>query len=214
MVNECLSEKPTILKAALSDDSIPSIHFGVSAVIKENLCKVGCGVTIEQVLARYPDGALDIGVRGVFRYTLQSIKRSEPYPLGEVDISSTELTSIKSFLHEEEEHLDESLRKTREKAIALHHRLLELASKQHAQVLTDHVTRMIIGNPSAFQLAHNGGLDLGERQTLLEIFNPLEQYLFLIEYYHKAIQLLEESYEVRERIGMNGHVRKLASIRI
>jgi len=168
--------------------------FGIHFATEGRLEKVGCAVAVEKVVQKYDDGRFDILTRGVRRYRLSKIIKSELYQQIEAEFFDDFLVPADLPL--------------RAKAVALHCKLLEVAGRSF--------TAPIFGGESfpSYILAHEAGLSQEERQKLLEMTNESERLRELITYYHRAIPEASKNTELRERINANGFFRHLKSLEI
>ena len=168
--------------------------FGIHLAKEGRLESVGCAVRVEKVAQKYDDGRMDILTRGVRRYRLGRIIKSEIY-------KQTEAEFFDDFLLP----LDLPLR---HHAVALHCKLLEVAGKPFSIPIFDNESL-----PS-FILAHDAGLDIDERQKLLEITNESDRLRMLINYYQTAIPDAVKNTELKQRIHANGYFRHLKSLEV
>ena len=171
------------------------VLFGICSVTDEKLAEIGCAVTIEEIAKRYDDGRMDIVTRGERRFRQSRIIRDEAY------------------LQVEAEFFDDFVevpdRLLLDKTVALHCKLLEVAGKKYD------LPEDLSGTPGpSFRLAHGAGLDLAERQRLLEVTSENARLKSLTEYYKRVIPVALENENLRKRILANGFFRKLRSIQI
>lgn len=163
--------------------------FGISLTEHRSIRPVGCAVRVEKILKRYPDGKLDLVVLGIQRYQLiQVLDTDKTYP------------EISVVYFEDDEPKASS--KTSEQSIALHIRLVELAKGRPPQMNYPNDI------PLSFSLAHQAGLELPQRQTLLEMRSESARLEYLINFYQRVIPTLSEHSEVQERIRANGFLRR------
>ena len=161
--------------------------FGITLVQAGQLESIGCSVTIERVLEKYADGRYDLQIRGMVRYILRDTDDSKEYLQGTVD-----------YFEDLELKPDHSLR---DKAIALHIKLVELASEQTHTPFFDEDDR------ASFALGHSAGFDLPQRQKYLEMRSEKERLQYLIEHYRKVIPIIQSRQDIKERVTLNGHIR-------
>ena len=165
-------------------------RFGVTCVDGEVAFQTGCAVVIERVLEEYSDGRFDILTRGVMRYRIIDIDRSGPYPVATVeyfdDVAPPETMLVG-------------------RAVALHMKLSEL-SRGHPTPPGFSPDQRV-----SFALAHNAGLDLAQRQVLLEMRSENDRLAFLLEYYERIIPQVQKRRDIQERIQANGNIRVLRS---
>lgn len=165
--------------------------FGITCSNEEKTFLSGCTVTIEQVLKTYKDGRLDILTRGQKRYTAIEIVSKTPFPVAMVeffnDINDSEV-------------VDPNLAN---QAITLHAKLLEIAQGSPQLVNPPENQKL------SFFLAHSAGLELEQRQTLLDYRSEHERLEYLVNYYRAILPLAQTQQEVKARVNLNGHLRTL-----
>lgn len=187
MVRQCMND----------DMSECTREFGVLCATKEETYSVGCAVTIAKILARHEDGTLDILTHATRRFHVDNFLRrgdsDTEYPVAQVHFFS-----------------DTELPNTGKAGIAatLHTKLLELTTGK-----TD-VPLFEKGDAVSFLLGHNAGLDLHERQRLLEMTTEKARLEYLIAFYRRTIPKAIDDAQLKERIALNGHIRTISSIRL
>lgn len=162
--------------------------FGVTCVDGEVIFQSGCAVMIERVLEEYSDGRYDILTRGITRYRMIDVDRGGPYPTATVEyFDDTQPTDTMLV----------------GRAVTLHMKLSEL-SRGHPTTPGFSPEQRV-----SFALAHNAGLDLAQRQSLLEMRSERERLEFLIAYYQRIIPEVQKRRDIQERIQANGNIRVL-----
>ena len=151
-------------------------EFGMLAVQEQTVQSIGCTASISEVVARCPDGRMNIMVRGGRRFEI------------------TELNEEKSYLRGKPQFLDDdaaepSAEELRRRAIQLYDRLIELADVpgrafQDSPAYTD--TQL------SYRLMAAVPADLGWKQSLLELRSEPERLYRVIFYLDKLIQYLEK----------------------
>lgn len=168
--------------------------FGIHFAKEGRLESVGCAVSVERIAQKYDDGRMDILTRGVRRYRLGKVIKSEIYQQTEAEFFDDFLLPIDLPL--------------RQHAVALHCKLLEVAGKPFSVPIFDNASL------ASFVLAHDAGLDVDERQRLIEITNENDRIRMLINYYQTAIPEAVKNTELKQRIHANGYFRHLKSIEV
>jgi len=158
------------------------------AMTEKQLRPIGCAVRVERVMQRYDDGRTDLIVVGERRYEMRGIIREKSYP--EIEVAFFEDLSLPGHPLQLEQ------------AVTLHARLVELAK--------GHTPAMYYpeGAANSYVLAHEAGLDIAQRQILLEMRREEDRLNYLIAYYRETIPVLAEREEIQERIRANGFFRK------
>ena len=161
--------------------------FGIVLVKEEELQKIGCTASIEEVIARYPDGKMDILVAGGKRFHVQEIDEEKSY-----------LRANVTDLQEPEEPLE---KETRERVITQHMRLLELAGHEIRPQLYSNEKSL------SFFIAHNAGLNVDQKQAVLEMITENERIAYLAGYLARLIPQVEQFEDVRRKVTSNGHFK-------
>jgi Lon protease-like protein len=193
MLGDCLKKDDEKLSTEemLKNPTKYTYDFGVTCFNKEASYTIGCAVAITKILATYNDGSVDISVEGLRRYTTKEITSTFPYPCAQIeffdDISTTSDTS-KSL-----------------EAIALYSRLHEIADGNPPRLVFEEY------KPISFFIAHHIGLELDQRQTLLESTSESQRLDILIKHLIALIPKAERSKAIRDLIAKNGHVKHLPS---
>lgn len=162
--------------------------FGISLTEQRSIRSIGCAVRVERILKVYPDGKLDIAVVGTTRYEMVSLSQEKSYP--EIAVR---------YFDDDADVVDHQ---NREHVIATHIRLIELVKGRPPHLNYPADAQL------SFVLAHEAGLDLPQRQLLLEMRSENERLQYLMQYYQSLIPSLEEQSDVQERIRANGFLRR------
>lgn len=163
--------------------------FGINLMTEAGLAKVGCTAAVLEVVKRYADGRMDILVERGERYLLEKIVASETlFSVGHV-----------RFLEERAEAVDEALA---EETIRLHNRLVEMVYREEAyKVEFDPANAQL-----SYKLAQKAGMELSQRQVLLETESENERLQLLHAYFEEVIPKLERLSEVERIIKGDGYV--------
>ncbi|MDX1531394.1 MAG: LON peptidase substrate-binding domain-containing protein [Rhodothermales bacterium] len=159
--------------------------FGLVLAQEDELARVGCTARIDRVLQRYEDGRSDILVVGEERFRLEEVRQERLYLTAR---------AVPYDGPEQPVDLDE-----RERVVALHMKLLELAG----ETLRPHVYE----GPKrvSYVIAQNAGLDLERKQEVLELETEEERLAYLASYLEQVIPEVERARERQRRIRSNGH---------
>lgn len=162
--------------------------FGVTCVLDDRRCNVGCLVEVERVLEQYEDGRQDIQTLGRIRYQLVEVVRDGAYPQAKV-----------VFFDDHRDALDEALLA---RVVTLQVKLIEETMGQ---------TRMPPSDDPypSFTLAHSIGLSLAERQQLLEMRSENERLTFLLAHLRRVLPQVGRDQELRTAILANGHMKNV-----
>lgn len=162
------------------------IPFGLILSQEGGVARVGCTARIERILERYADGRIDLLARGADRFRLTRLRDEHAY-----------LSADAALVSEPEEPLQTNLR---ERAIAQHTRLLELAGRTVRMSL--YATRFV-----SYTIAHNAGLTNAQKQEVLELLTENLRLAYLVQHLEGLIPRVETIEEVRRKVRSNGHFR-------
>ncbi len=152
--------------------------FGIVYSTDEDFADVGCTVRIRRVLNRYDDGRLDIVAAGEERFRIVEVFRDEPYLTADVATFAIDNGA---------ENVD---RKSCERVITLHIKLLEMAGEDIRLADYENVPWV------SFVVARNAGLDVEQKQELLEILSENERVAYLIEHFKNLFVRVEHAQEL------------------
>lgn len=162
------------------------IPFGLILARDGGVARVGCTARVERILERYADGRVDLLARGGDRFRLVRLHDAHAY-----------LSADVAPVQEPDEPLQTNLR---ERAIAQHTRLLELAGRTVRMSL--YATRFV-----SYAIAHNAGLTNAQKQEVLELLTENLRLAYLVQHLEALIPRVETIDEVRRKVRSNGHFR-------
>jgi Lon protease-like protein len=148
--------------------------FGINLVLGGRVHRVGCTAKLEEIIRQYPDGRMDVRVRGQKRYRLTEEYSAEdtPYFVGRV-----------LFLPEEPAHMDpDMVLHAREMLSGVLQRVYK--GKEKPVFIIDNDREI------SFQLAEYSGLDFSQRQELLECSSEQQRLRLLIDHYTQIMEKL------------------------
>lgn len=159
--------------------------FGIVYASESALASVGCTARIHKVANRYDDGRLDIVAVGEDRFRVGDVHRDRAF-----------LTADTEAVSDAAETTDAAARR---KAIARHMKLLELAGEApRPERYADEVN-------ASFVIGRNAGLDLPDKQKLLEMDDEASRIRFLAEHLGELLIRLERARSFRDRARGDGH---------
>lgn len=164
-------------------------EFGINCMRNDQIADIGCSAVVTDVLHRFEDGRMDIVVEGRRRYKLNGYEtKKEPYLVGLVH-----------YLDVAGERVDGTLERD---TVRLYNTLIEevYASKEH-QVPFD-----VSGEGTSFLLAPKAGMDLDQRQRLLELSSENERLAMLHAYLAEVIPRLKQAQEIDRVIRSDGYL--------
>lgn len=162
-------------------------EFGVVLASEKGLVNTGCTATVDRVLKRYPDGRMDIVVRGRRRFEILLLNDERSYLRGSVDF----------FDDEQSTQPPPDIRK---RAIEGFNELQALSSSQPLDQDQSKDPQL------SFRLAQPVP-DLGFRQSLLAMRSEAERMRQLADFFPSYVVRQRRIQHVREVAPRNGHAR-------
>jgi len=129
------------------------LEFGINLVDKGHLYPIGCKARVEEVVQEYDDGRMDVVVLGTERYRIVELNEaSRPYVVGDVEPIEDVATTIDTVLYVD--------------CLSLYHQIIELVygTEKYRIDAND-----LHGNSPSFLMAPKCGLNLDQKQHLLEL---------------------------------------------
>jgi Lon protease-like protein len=164
--------------------------FGINLVENTKIHPAGCTVTVDEVIRRYPDGRIDIHVRGEKRYVLkQLLEDEESYYTGTVE-----------YFDDQSEELDTDLLRD---CVNLHNQIIDSVYNNPEFELS---FEDCINGIGSFKLAQKSGLELEQRQTLLEIYSENKRLQLMREYLQEIIPRVKEKRKMQALIMNDGYI--------
>jgi hypothetical protein len=161
--------------------------FGIVYASASALADVGCTARIRTVATRYDDGRLDIVAMGEERFRIALVHRDRPY-------LTTDTVAV-----EDAEPADEVGARARQRVVARHMKLLELAGEAVRPGLYDEPF------PLSFIVGRNAGLDLGDKQKLLAMDGESARLSFLAEHLGRLLLRVREAKKISTLARGDGH---------
>lgn len=181
-------------KAMVADcDSGPAGDFkpfGIALFDEGQVSKVGCRVVVTEITARHSDGSMHIATVGRQRFATLEVLTDKAYLQARVEILPDDLGTIDLALAQ---------------AVATaQSEVLRLTASQSSVVgeLSLDSTR---DQPTAFDIAANCGLDLKQKQAVLELASENERLQFLNAFFEAELPKLRNRVEQERRVKSNGH---------
>lgn len=162
--------------------------FGITAIFDTMIAQVGCCCVVEKVVQMFPDGRLDIIVRGTLKFRILDERKSEPY------------TSVYAefFDDDDKREIDENLRA---RVITLFTKYTEL--KMGKPMMRDFETSGTL----SYTLASLARLTNPQRQMLLEITSEQERLEALDSIFTETLTNISEQVFIEEKVRSNGHLK-------
>jgi Lon protease-like protein len=152
-------------------------EFGILAVQEQTVKNIGCTASISDVVTRFPDGRMNIMVRGVRCFEITQLNDEKSYLRGRP----------KFLADDDTEPVVEGIR---QRAIQLYDRLTELADTT-VRALQDVPTYTDM--QLSYRLMAAIPAELEWKQELLELRSEPERLNRVIAYFEKLIETLEKA---------------------
>ena len=171
-----------MVKVCLDEDG----PFGIIYASEEGLAEIGCTARIHKVVQRYDDGRLDIIAVGEERFRLEGVNRDRSYLTARITwVEDAEIGTI-----------DE---RVRQKVITRHMKLLELAGGEPRPEVYDASPHI------SFIVGRNAGLDLGDKQAVLDMSSESERLHYLADHLQKLLIRVQKARKIRNLAQGDGH---------
>ena len=179
MISECLEEEK---------------EFGIVYYDGSDIKSIGCTAAITKVTRRYPDGRMDIMVRGYHRFTIDTVHEDKDYM--ESEVTYLEDIDIGDF------EISPSLL---EKARELIEKIVKLTQRSSSALSPD------ISDPTklSFIIAGIDAFSYEEKQGFLEMDSTAERLDKGVEALEQIIERIKINAEIRKIIDGNGHLPEL-----
>ena len=164
-------------------------EFGINLFRENGVAKVGCTAAVTNLLNRYDDGKMDIVVQGKRRYSIaQTVTSPTKYSVARVEIIPVSEELIDTDLVTE--------------TVKLHNHLIDIVYRDSSYKLTYDAVNTVL----SFKIAQKTGMELGQRQALLEIDSENERLRVLYAYLTEVIPKLQQLGEVERVIKSDGYI--------
>lgn len=166
-------------------------EFGITTVFKDSVTEMGTTVKILSIEKVHENGEMDIKTIGGKVFKILEHVRSLPDKLYEGAIV-TYPENIQDGIQSKLLHLVHELKQF--------HALLEVKKDYQKD----------ISSLNAYDIAHHAGLSLEQEYQLLELLHEAQRQEFLERHLRRTIPTIIELQNLKKRIEMNGHFRKLS----
>lgn len=159
--------------------------FGIVQASEGGVAAVGCSARIRRVVTRYEDGRSDIVVVGERRFRVRDVHRDLAYLTADVEWLADAAGDGAVGL--------------RERVVARHLKLLELAGERVDP------GAYATGEPVSFVVGRRAGLELPQRQQLIEMAAEGDRLAFLADHLRTLLRSVRRARDVHERARGDGH---------
>jgi Lon protease-like protein len=176
-------------KLLLRECIAKSGEFGIVLAREQGLAEIGCTATVTTVLKTYDDGKMDVLVEGRRRFRIRTLHTDlAPYAVGDIEYPPTV-----------EEPTDPGLAR---ETIALYNELVGIVYGGRIKQLDPDLA----GSGISFVMAQKAGLDLEQRQLLLEMDSEQDRLSMLLGYLTTTLPRLKKMEEIERIIRSDGYV--------
>jgi ATP-dependent Lon protease len=167
-------------------------EFGVLYVNDGNMSNVGCTVKVVETTKRYPDGKSDIIVEGISRFDLVYSERSDE------DLLIGEIRRIV-------DHDDPTEPDMIRRAVELYNTLVSAAYKGRVPKL-EAEEEIKSKRAVSYVLAEKAGLEIEDRQELLELRSESERLRIMTDYMQKTIPSIIDFERIQKIVANDGYL--------
>ena len=164
-------------------------EFGISLVQESALMTVGCSAIVVAVVHTYEDGRMDIIVEGRRRYRVERVDtEGAPYTVGYVN-----------YLGAPAEVIDPSLSA---ETITLYNQLVARVYRESVPQIAEDASVPDL----SFRLAQKAGMDVLERQKLLETESENDRLKLLRDHLEAVLPKLDQIEEIERVVRSDGYL--------
>lgn len=167
------------------------INFGVNTVLSSKIQKIGCTAKIVDVLKKYPDGKMDIIVKGKRKYLIRK-RNVGPFDYIEADID---------LIDEDNEYPDIQ---TIEECVRIYNTIAEEVKSLKLNKIDSSLFYSI--TPSYF-FAQKAGLTIEQKYHLLQLSSENKRLNYLLSHLKEVEPLLKETEIMNQIIRNDGYGR-------
>ena len=168
--------------------------FGINLMSNNNISAVGSTANVVNKFNVLPNGEMDIVVVGKFRFELKNYNLSSAgYFIGEIEYLTEETTFDKRDFNT---------------AVESYNKIIDAAYKGSLEKINPDDLKWLDGSESvSFFIAQKCGLNLLERQQLLEIDSEQERLNYLLKYFESVMPKIVEADRITQIIQSDGYLQ-------
>lgn len=180
LINECI-DKVTL--------------FGINFFAERRLFSVGCTASVEDIVNRLENGEMNIIVKGVQRYIVNNYELSpDGYYVGKIELKD-----------ESNQDFDKA---KMEKCVKIYNELVDLVYKGTVNKINLNDMKWYESKRSvSFSMAEKCGLNLTERQNLLEIDFEDKRLDFILKYFDEVVPKIKDADRISNIIKSDGYIQ-------
>lgn len=166
-------------------------EFGIPTVLKSGLSEIGTSVEILRIEKEYENGDLDVKTRGVRIFRILEVIKDLPDKL------------FSGAIVKYPENTSQGIQKKMQiimNEVRYFHQLLEV-SKEYK--LSD-------AELTTYDIAHHVGMSLEQEYEFLNLLREDQRQEYIQRHLKKLIPTIMELQNLKERIQLNGHFRRLS----
>ena len=176
-------------KVLINDCIRTGAEFGIVLMNGSAVSGVGCTAQIVSVSKVYDDGRMDIVVEGKRRFRIRRVdERTAPVLVG--------------FVEELRSRGGEADQELAEETIRLYNTLVGLAFRSSVKPIVDGARNPVL----SFLIAQKAGMDLAQRQKVLETLTEEERLRILREHLSAMIPRLAQAEEMEQVVRSDGYL--------
>ena len=176
LINKCLKDRS---------------YFGINLVIESSLSRVGCTARVVEKLHEYDDGKMDIVVSGGRRYHLHSVdEKEQAYLVGHVEYFDDDPPSL----------LNENLF---DECVTMYNKIVEVVFNGDGELALQHSAGSNYN--FSFLMAQKAGLQLQQKQALLEMVDENSRLEFLYHHFQDLLPKINQAEQIQTVIKSDGY---------
>lgn len=165
--------------------------FGIPSVVKDKLEEMGTTIKIVSVEKKYPDGSMDIKTEGEKVFKILELVHEIPDKLYKGAIVNYPNNDFQGIQSKMTKLLNE---------LRYFHQMLQVT-----KTYTKTDQELLV-----YDIAHHAGLSLEQEFELLSLLREDQRQEYLQRHLRQVIPTITEMQNLKERIQLNGHFRKLS----
>lgn len=180
-------------KQLISDAYEADTTFGIPTYLNEQLQDYGTEVSVDSIIKTYDDGRMDISTRGLRIFSLVEFIKQVPEKL----YSGAVVTFHKD---EVEDNVQATVNKM----------MVEYSKQLYEVLKLDFWDKVKDNDPiRSFDVGHHVGFTTEQEYDLLRIRKESHRQLTIIKHLKKILPIVLEAENLREKVNLNGHFKKL-----
>jgi uncharacterized protein len=166
--------------------------FGLPVVLESGITEFGTLVEVEEMVEKFEDGKMNIRTRGKEVFRMLEIVETIPdklYRGAIVSYPENDTTPIKTTTQ----------------------KLVEMIRNLHRSVQVQKEFAKPDADLISYDIAHHTGLSLKQEYELLQLLKEKQRLEYLKRHLQKVIPIMQQVQQLKERVQLNGHFRKLSN---